>query len=53
MAKLIIESKDYGVHAFIVQTRSLDDFKPRPGVELRDIGYFLSSPFLLSCELTD
>jgi acyl-CoA oxidase len=38
MARLIIGGKDHGVHAFMVQLRSLKDFKPVPGVELGDIG---------------
>jgi acyl-CoA oxidase len=39
MARMIIDGKDLGVHAFIVQIRSLADFKPMPGIELGDIGY--------------
>jgi alkylation response protein AidB-like acyl-CoA dehydrogenase len=38
MARLIIHGKDHGVHAFMVQLRSLKDFKPVPGIELGDIG---------------
>ncbi|RDL38112.1 Acyl-coenzyme A oxidase [Venustampulla echinocandica] len=38
IARLIIGEKDYGVHAFIVQLRSLKDWKPLPGIELGDIG---------------
>ncbi|KAF8523695.1 acyl-CoA dehydrogenase/oxidase C-terminal [Hysterangium stoloniferum] len=38
MARLIIDAKDYGVHPFMVQLRSLEDFKPIPGLELGDIG---------------
>jgi acyl-CoA oxidase len=39
MARMVIEGKDYGVHAFIVQIRDLEDFKPLSGIELGDIGY--------------
>jgi acyl-CoA oxidase len=38
MARLIIGGKDYGVHAFMVQLRSLKNFKPVPGIDLGDIG---------------
>ncbi|KAE9367899.1 acyl-CoA oxidase [Stipitochalara longipes BDJ] len=38
MACMIIDGKDLGVHAFIVQIRSLEDFKTLPGIELGDIG---------------
>lgn len=38
MARLIVDGKDLGVHAFMVQLRSLGDFKSQPGVELGDIG---------------
>ena len=38
IARLIIRGQDYGVHPFITQLRSLDDFKPMPGIELGDIG---------------
>ncbi|KAF9010074.1 hypothetical protein BDQ17DRAFT_998503 [Cyathus striatus] len=38
MARLIIRGKDYGIHPFMVQLRSLEDFKPMQGVELGDIG---------------
>ncbi|KAF9450596.1 acyl-CoA oxidase [Macrolepiota fuliginosa MF-IS2] len=38
MARLVIREKDYGIHAFIVQLRSLDDWKPLSGIELGDIG---------------
>jgi len=38
MAKLIIDGKNYGMHPFIVQIRSLEDHKPMPGVTLGDIG---------------
>lgn len=38
IARLIIDKKDYGVHSFIMQIRSLSDFTPLPGIELGDIG---------------
>ncbi|KAF8142701.1 acyl-CoA dehydrogenase/oxidase [Mycena galopus ATCC 62051] len=38
MACLFIGSRNYGVHPFIVQLRSLEDFTPLPGIELGDIG---------------
>ena len=38
MARLVIEGKDLGPHAFIIQIRSLETHKPLPGVELGDIG---------------
>ncbi|XP_006463429.1 hypothetical protein AGABI2DRAFT_225220, partial [Agaricus bisporus var. bisporus H97] len=38
MARLIIHQKDYGIHAFMVQLRSFEDWKPLPGIELGDIG---------------
>lgn len=38
MARLIIKAKDHGVHPFMAQLRSLDDFKPFPGIDLGDIG---------------
>jgi acyl-CoA oxidase len=38
MARLIIDEKDYGVHAFLVQLRSLDDHKRLPGITGGDIG---------------
>ncbi|KAE8374017.1 hypothetical protein BDV26DRAFT_284653 [Aspergillus bertholletiae] len=37
-ARLITHGKDRGVHMFIVQIRSLDDFAPVYGVELGDVG---------------
>ncbi|KAI9159398.1 hypothetical protein H9P43_008738 [Blastocladiella emersonii ATCC 22665] len=37
-AKLILHSKDYGVHPFLVPVRSLDDHTPLPGVRVGDIG---------------
>lgn len=38
MAKLIVNQKDCGIHAFIVQLRSLETHRPVPGIELGDIG---------------
>ncbi|KAE9613133.1 putative acyl-CoA oxidase [Lupinus albus] len=37
-ARLIIDDKDYGVHAFLVQLRSLDDHLTLPGITIHDIG---------------
>ncbi|KAL2632344.1 hypothetical protein R1flu_017030 [Riccia fluitans] len=37
-ARLITDGKDYGVHAFIAQIRSLEDHEPLPGVTVGDIG---------------
>ncbi|KAL5211652.1 hypothetical protein ABZP36_022499 [Zizania latifolia] len=37
-ARLITEGKDYGIHGFIVQLRSLEDHSPLPSVTLGDIG---------------
>ncbi|CAK9217123.1 unnamed protein product [Sphagnum troendelagicum] len=37
-ARLITDSQDYGVHAFIVQIRSLEDHTPLPNVTVGDIG---------------
>ena len=37
-AKLFLEGKPAGVHAFMVQTRNLDTWEPLPGVEMGDIG---------------
>ena len=31
MAKLIIDGKEHGIHAFVVQLRSLDNHAPLPG----------------------
>jgi acyl-CoA oxidase len=39
MARLVINGVDHGVHAFMVQIRSMDDFAPVRGLELGDIGY--------------
>jgi acyl-CoA oxidase len=38
MARLILNEKDYGLHAFIVQVRSMIDHSPLPGVIVGDIG---------------
>ncbi|OIW10848.1 hypothetical protein TanjilG_27794 [Lupinus angustifolius] len=37
-ARLIIDDKDYGVHGFLVQLRSLDDHLTLPGITIGDIG---------------
>lgn len=37
-ARLITDGHDYGVHAFIVQIRSLEDHHSLPGVTVADIG---------------
>ncbi|GMJ11001.1 acyl-CoA oxidase 1 [Hibiscus trionum] len=37
-ARLITDGQDHGVHAFIVQLRSLDDLSPLPGITVGDIG---------------
>jgi acyl-CoA oxidase len=37
-AKLMIDGKAYGVHAFMVQTRKLDTWELLPGIECGDIG---------------
>ena len=31
MAKLIIDDKEYGIHAFVIQLRSLKDHSVLPG----------------------
>ncbi|KAF8572729.1 acyl-CoA oxidase [Ramaria rubella] len=38
MARLIIHGRDYGVHPFMTQLRSLEDWSPLKGIELGDIG---------------
>ncbi|XP_052764216.1 peroxisomal acyl-coenzyme A oxidase 1-like isoform X2 [Mya arenaria] len=38
MAQLYTKGKKMGIHAFVVQIRSLQDHKPMPGVTLGDIG---------------
>jgi acyl-CoA oxidase len=47
MARMIIDGKDHGVHSFVVQIRSLEDFKPLPGIELGDIGYVFFSKVVI------
>ncbi|KAH7431891.1 hypothetical protein KP509_08G071700 [Ceratopteris richardii] len=37
-ARLLTNGKDYGIHAFIVQIRSLEDHQPLPGITVADIG---------------
>jgi acyl-CoA oxidase len=37
-AKMIVDGKSLGVHAFMVQTRDLQTWAPLPGVEMGDIG---------------
>uniref|UniRef100_K3WP98 Acyl-coenzyme A oxidase n=1 Tax=Globisporangium ultimum (strain ATCC 200006 / CBS 805.95 / DAOM BR144) TaxID=431595 RepID=K3WP98_GLOUD len=37
-ARLFLEGKDVGVHAFMMQLRSLKDHQPLPGIEVGDIG---------------
>ncbi|KAF8587792.1 acyl-CoA oxidase [Ramaria rubella] len=38
MAQLIIKGRCYGVHPFMTQLRSLEDWSPLQGIELGDIG---------------
>ncbi len=38
MAKLIIEGKEHGIHAFVVQLRSIKDHTLLKGIETGDIG---------------
>ena len=38
MAELIIDGKKFGIHAFVVQLRSLEDHLPMKGIEIGDIG---------------
>ncbi|KAL6074611.1 Acyl-coenzyme A oxidase (Acyl-CoA oxidase) [Balamuthia mandrillaris] len=37
-ARLLLNGKDYGVHTFVVQIRSLEDHSPLPGITVGDIG---------------
>lgn len=37
-ARLIINTKDYGIHPFIIQIRSLENHQPLPGITVGDIG---------------
>jgi acyl-CoA oxidase len=46
MVRMVIDAKDVGVHAFLIQVRSLDAFKPMPGIELGEIGYVLLSSLI-------
>ncbi|KAF7587172.1 hypothetical protein BBP40_007635 [Aspergillus hancockii] len=43
VARLLIGGVDHGLHMFIVQLRSLDDWTPIPGTELGDIGLKMTS----------
>ncbi|KAM4720848.1 peroxisomal acyl-coenzyme A oxidase 2 [Rhinophrynus dorsalis] len=38
LAQLRIKDKNYGMHPFIVQVRSLEDHSPLPGITVGDIG---------------
>jgi acyl-CoA oxidase len=38
MARLLLKGKDHGMHAFVLNIRSLDDHTLLPGVEAGDIG---------------
>ncbi|KAF8889607.1 acyl-CoA oxidase [Infundibulicybe gibba] len=38
MARLIVSGADHGIHPFMVQLRSLDNYRPLAGIELGDIG---------------
>ena len=38
MAKLVIDGQEHGIHAFLVQLRSLEDHSVMPNLELGDIG---------------
>lgn len=38
-ARLLIDGKDYGVQAFVVQTRDVDTFKHMKGVKTGDMGH--------------
>jgi len=37
-ARLILDGKDFGIHNFLVQIRSMEDHSPLPGVTVGDIG---------------
>lgn len=37
-ARLLLGDKDYGIHNFLVQIRSLEDHSPLPGITIGDIG---------------
>lgn len=38
MARLVVGERDHGLHAFVVQLRSVENFMPLPGIELGDMG---------------
>mmetsp|Transcript_4167 Transcript_4167/g.12679 ORF Transcript_4167/g.12679 Transcript_4167/m.12679 type:complete len:714 (-) Transcript_4167:72-2213(-) len=38
MARLMIDGKDFGPHAFVIQLRSMTDHTPLPGIKVGDIG---------------
>ncbi|KAF8889606.1 acyl-CoA dehydrogenase/oxidase C-terminal [Infundibulicybe gibba] len=38
MARLIVSGEDHGIHSFMVQLRSLDNYRPLAGIELGDVG---------------
>ncbi|KAH3748665.1 hypothetical protein DPMN_183113 [Dreissena polymorpha] len=38
MAQLHSQGKNHGIHAFVVQIRSLEDHRPLPGITVGDIG---------------
>jgi len=44
MARLFVEGKDHGPHAFVVQLRSLEDHRPLPGIRIGDIGVKFGYP---------
>lgn len=43
LSQLVIDGKNYGMHPFMLQLRSLDDHMPMPGIKLGDIGPKLSA----------
>lgn len=38
MARLVLGGKDYGLHAFAVPIRTLNEHRPFPGVIVGDMG---------------
>lgn len=44
MARLFVQGKEYGPHAFVVQLRSLEDHRPLPGIKIGDIGVKFGYP---------